>query len=380
MQNVSAAWLMVGLGGSPLQVSLVQGAMSLSVLVGSLPAGAFADLHDRRRIMLGSLVGLMLTTGLTGSLALLDRLNPTLLLGLTFMFGLSAALMTPAMQSLLPQLISREELPHAVTLNSVSSSASRSVGPAFAGILISAIGAGASLIANVMAFFGLWLVIARWRHTNQQVSAENGSRQTVAGALVEGVRFALANQPFRSMLLRSLSCFLGSSAILALLPSIVVDRFHDGPAAGARHLGFLLSCYGVGSVAGSLCLTFLTRAINRDALVLLATAVGGCAMLAMAVGTTLTATSIALVIAGMCWTIAMTCISISAQLLLPGKFLARGLSISMTALMAATAIGSVIWGAIATHFSLNVALIAAAITSAVAALMHWIWNGKHTHG
>jgi MFS family permease len=370
LQNVGVAWLMVDLGGSPLQVSLVQGVMSLSVVLAALPAGAAADLFDRRLIMLGSLSGLMLATSGTGALVLTGMLSPHLLLGLTFLFGAASCLMTPAMQSTIPDLTSRTTLSSAVTLNGMTSSASRSVGPAFAGILITVLGAGMTLIMNILAFFGLWLVVATLKDS-PSATLPRHQRPSIAKAIRDGLRFAVTDNDFRTLLLRTLACFVGVSALLGLLPSLVAQRFEHSGAASARHLGWFLSCYGVGSVLGSLSIAYLSRRIRRDSLVLIGTFVSGISMLAVVYSDSAVAMSVAMLLAGMSWALASTAINIEAQLLLPKPLLARGLSISLMALMIAMSVGSVVWGAIATLWSIPIALTCAAAAAMGASTALW---------
>ncbi len=370
LQNVGAAWLMVDLGGTPLDVSMVQGIMSLSVVLAALPAGAVADLYDRRYIMLGSLSGLMLATASIGVLAIAGLLTPPILLALTFVFGAASSLMTPAMQSTIPDLVNRAALASAVTLNGMTSSASRSVGPAFAGVLISVIGAGATLVSNVLAFAGLWLVIATLSHS-LIFNAPAAQRPSIATAVRDGLRFALTDQNFRRLLVRTLACFVGISALLGLLPSLVAQRFDDVGAAGARHLGWFLSCYGVGSVLGSLNIARFSRRWSRDQLILIGTLASGIAMLAIVYGMSSASMSIAMLAAGMAWAVALTSINIEAQLILPKHLLARGLSISLMALMVALTAGSILWGAVATHWTIVGALGAAAIVTIIAALAQW---------
>ena len=374
LQNVGAAWLMVDLGGSPLAVSLVQGIMSLSVVLAALPAGAVADLFDRRRIMMISLGGLMIATASIGMLGVTGYLTPMTLLALTFAFGAASSLMTPAMQSTIPDLVSRATLPSAVTLNGMTSSASRSVGPAFAGLLISAMGAGATLITNALSFAGLWLVVATLRQS-LAVNAPADKRPSILAAVRTGLTFALTDPNFRRLLLRTFACFVGISALLGLLPSLVALRFNDVGSAGARHLGWFLSCYGIGSVLGSLNIARFSRVWSRDQLVLIGTFISGVAMLAIVYGTSSTSMSVAMFAAGLSWAVALTSINIEAQLILPKTLLARGLSISLMALMIALTTGSVLWGVVATHWSIAIALTAAAITSVVAALVQWAVRG-----
>jgi MFS family permease len=364
LQNVGAGWLMVDLGGSPLQVSLIQGAMSLSVVLLSLVSGAFADLHDRRRIMLYSLTGLMLCTGAIGALEYLGYLTPITLLAITFVFGLASAGMTPAMQSTFPDLVSREALPSAVTLNGMSSAAARSVGPAFAGLLIGLIGAGPTLILNVLAFAGLWIVVALWPGHSPAARAP-GAAAGIGDALREGLRFARDDRAFCALLIQVFACFLGVGAVLGLLPSFVDARFGGG--ASARQLGALLSAYGAGSVLGSLAVAPLMRRFGRMHLVWGGTLLCGSSMLLLASARAPALLGLALLAAGFSWSVALTCVNISAQLLLPRGLLARGLSLSMTALMVSLAAGSVTWGALA-----NALGVERAITAAGAAAIGWV--------
>ncbi len=375
MQNVAAGWLMVELGGSPLQVSLIQGAMSLSVVLAALPAGVLADMRDRRGLMLAALAGMMAGTGAIGLLAWLGLLTPALLLALTFAFGLATAAMTPAIQSTLPDLVPGADLPGAVALNGMSSSAARPIGPGLAGALIGWLGAGITLLLNVLAFVGLWIVIHRWRDAGRSARVP-AAVPRARDALMEGLRFARTDAPFRALLLRTMLCFIGASAVLGLLPALVGQRFNDGAAGAAHYLGGLLSCYGVGSVLGSLAVPPLTRRIARAPLVWAGTALCGASMLALVGTSHVVVMGFAMLGAGLSWAVALTCVNISAQLLLPRELLARGLSISLVALMIALALGSVIWGTVATVLSVERALsLAAVVSMAVPAWLAWRHDG-----
>jgi MFS family permease len=375
IQSVGAGWMMVTLGGSPLDVSLVQGIMSLSVMLVALPAGAIADLYDRRMLMLGALTVLMVATGLIGLLAISGLLTEALLLLLTFLSGIASATMTPAMQSTLPALVPRSDLPSAVTLNGMTVSASRSIGPGIAGGLIGIIGAGLTMIANIAAFAGLWIVVYLWQgNLASDAGQKLVPRVSVTSAVAEGLRFASTEIRFRTILTRTVTCFIGVSAIYALIPSIAAERFRDATDAGAWQLGWLLSCYGIGSVVGSLITSRLSRLTSRDRAVILATIGSGAAMAGLALFDGIVLMSGAMLIAGVCWSIAMTSINVSAQLILPRSVLARGLSMSMMALMAALAIGSAVWGAVATRFSLDAAMAVASGSTVAAAVLHGLYD------
>ena len=374
-QNVGVAWLMIDLGGSALTVGLVQGVMSLSVLLLALPAGAIADLYDRRGIMLLALAGLTFFTGLIGALALSGHLTQVGLLMLTFAFGIFSAGMTPAMQSLAPQLVSQQSLPSAITLNGMSTSAARSIGPALAGALVGTFGAGRMLACNSLAFLTLFAVIVLW--DGGAKTARAVSRLSVTAAMGEGVAHAMQDAGFRTLLVRIVLGFFGVSALLALLPSVVAGRTGAHSVQGAHLLGLLLAAYGVGSVIGSLGLSAFMRRLSRDKLLQISIAMHSLAVLLLSLTSSAALHLAAMCLAGICWTISWTVVNISAQLILPPQLLARGLALSMMALMAALAAGSAVWGAVATHFSLQVALVSSALLGLVMVAGFTILTGPH---
>ncbi len=132
MQNVGGTWLMTSLTPSPLMVALMQTATSLPVFLVGLPAGALADIVDRRRLLLFWQGWMLVAAAGLGVLTLLGAVTPWLLLIFTFALGLGAAMNAPAWQAITPELVSRPELPAGVALNSVGFNIARAVGPALA--------------------------------------------------------------------------------------------------------------------------------------------------------------------------------------------------------------------------------------------------------
>jgi MFS family permease len=117
MQNVGVAWLMTELTPSPVLVALIQTATSLPVFLVGLPAGALADVLDRRRMLLVAQTWMLLAAAILGGLTLADRTTPMALLLLTFALGLGGALNSPAWQAIVPELVPRRQLASAVALN-----------------------------------------------------------------------------------------------------------------------------------------------------------------------------------------------------------------------------------------------------------------------
>src|SRR5215471_17135538 len=162
MQNAAASWLMTSLDPDPFIVSLVQVATTLPLFIFSLPAGALADIIDRRRLLI---VIQAVVTALVAAFALLvwsERVTPSLLLAFTFLAATTAALITPAWQSIVPQLVPRQHLQPAVALNSVGLNVSRAVGPALAGIIISAWGIAAPFWVNAVTTIAVIAALIWW--------------------------------------------------------------------------------------------------------------------------------------------------------------------------------------------------------------------------
>src|SRR5262245_41720782 len=130
IQNVGAAWMMTSLAPDPLIVSLVQVASSLPFFLLAIPAGALADVVDRRRLSLVALAWLTSTTGLLAGLAYANLAGPGTLLGLTFAIGVGSALLGPALAAIIPDLVPRDEIQSAAGLNGISMNVARALGPA----------------------------------------------------------------------------------------------------------------------------------------------------------------------------------------------------------------------------------------------------------
>jgi MFS family permease len=354
MQTVGGGWLMTELDPSPARVALVQAAFSLSAFTMGLPAGVIADLIDRRWVMLGALAGLMLFAGILGAVTLFGKITPNSLIILTFFFGLSAAAVTPAMQATMPDLVPREQLASALTLNGMNNSVARAVGPGLAGLILGAWGAGWMFVINVFTFIGLFIVIALWR---DRTMPEHVPGVRFHHALREGLRFMVREQPLRQLLIKMSLNFLMISILLALVPSVAATLLDGRP----QTLGLLLAYFGVGSVAGSFILSTLYQHISRSRVIDLATLTHAVAIVIIGFSSHTYLSAFATFLAGLSWTAIMTSMNIVAQMLLPARIRARGLSINMVNMMGSLAVGSAIWGLVAEIYGLRNAFYIAAI-------------------
>lgn len=140
MYSAAASWLMTSLDPHPVMVALVQAVTSLPMFLFAIPAGALADIIEKRRFILTLEIGVAAVAALFASLLSLGLAGAGTLLAFVFLVSSFAALEAPAWQAIVPQLVSSEDLPAAVAANSVGINISRAIGPALAGILIGTAG------------------------------------------------------------------------------------------------------------------------------------------------------------------------------------------------------------------------------------------------
>jgi MFS family permease len=352
MHDTAAAWLMTSLSTSTLMVALMQTATSLPVLFLALPAGALADIVDRRRLLLVTQTWMLGAAVVLGLLTVAGAMTPWLLLFLTFTMGLGVALNTPAWQATTPDLVPPRELTEAVALNGIATNIARAIGPAIGGILVAAVGSGGVFLINAVSFVAVVTVLWRWRKEPRE-SVMPAER--VAGAMRAGVRY-LRNAPaVRAVLIRCATFIVGASALWALLP--VLARRELG--LGAIGYGLLLGSLGVGAIVGGAMLGQLRHRFSTDRIVGVSTVAYAVATITLAWVRIVPVLCLALVICGFAWMAAMSLFNVSTQRASPDWARARMLSVYVLAFMGGMALGAAFWGVVATAFGLPIALTAA---------------------
>lgn len=163
MQNVAAQWFSVEMHSTAVIVALVQTASLGSTLILALFAGVLADLFDRRRLLIVLQWYAVVVTLALAVLTYLGRLTPASLLLFTVAIGLASALTAPAWQAIQPEVVSRDQIPAAATLASVSVNISRVIGPAIGGVVVALTGPAAVFAINAISFTGIIIALAAWQ-------------------------------------------------------------------------------------------------------------------------------------------------------------------------------------------------------------------------
>lgn len=292
MHEVGAGWLMTSLSASPLHVALVQVAAALPMFFLVLPAGALADIVDKRRYLLVVQLWMSVVALVLALLSLSGLVSVASLLLLTLGLGVGTAMMMPAWSALVPELVGKSDLPGAVALSSVGINLSRAIGPA-------------------------------------------------------------------------LAFFLFASAGMALLPLIVRVEMQGS----AADFGMLLGSIGVGAVAGAMLLPRLRATVRRDHLVAGASLCYAVTLLALAVLRNFYALLPVMLLSGSAWIAVLSSLQVAAQTSVPAWVRARALSVYILIFFGGMAAGSFLWGGLANHTSMTLALGIAAAGLALATLL-----------
>lgn len=361
MHDVAAGWLMTSLSPSPVMVALVQAATTLPVFLFALPAGALADIVDRRRLLIAVQAVMVVAAAGLGALVLADRVTAASLLAFTFLMGACAAFVTPAWQAIVPRLVPRAELQSAVALNSVGINIARAIGPALAGVVIASVGIWLPFLVNAVSFLGVVAALLWWRPAPSP--ARTLPPEQVLGAMRAGLRHVAASAPMRATLGRAAAFFLFASAYWALLPLIARTLLGGGPTL----YGVLLGAVGIGAVAGALLLPRLRAVLDPDRLVAAGTLGTAATLLAFALVRSPAAAAAMALVAGASWIAVLSSLNVSAQTALPDWVRARGLAVFVTVFFGAMTLGSLVWGQVAALLGIPAALVIAA-AGAVAAI------------
>jgi MFS family permease len=350
MQNVGAGWMMTQLTMSPLMVSLVQAATMLPVFLVILPAGALADMMDRRRLLLLTQGWMVIAATVLGVLSLTHHVTPWVLLTLTFILGLGSVMNDPAWQAITPEVVSSGLHAPAVALNSVGFNVARAIGPALGGMVIAAAGSGVAFLLNAASFFGVIFVLYSWK----RVGLERVETGRVRDAIRTGIRYGLGEPLVRCVLIRTGAFSLAASSLLALLP--IVARPH-----GATGYGLLLTSFGLGALAGAGLLPRLRSRFSVDGLVALS--IVGFAAMTFAAGQVQNFGWLILVlfVSGAAWIGILACLNVAAQTMAPSWLRARTLSMYLLVLQGGMALGSAAWGALATKVGVPTTLLYSSI-------------------
>lgn len=378
MQDTAGTWLMTALTPSTLLIALMQTAATLPVVILGFLAGATADIFDRRHLLLFWQSWMLGSVAILSVLTFFSVISPWVLLTLTFLLNIGAAMNSPAWQAIIPEVVPRTQLPDAVSLNSAGFNLAKAVGPALGGLAIAAYihvetGAASVFLLNSLSFVGVLVVLYRWRRIPLFKSALPAER--IFASMRSGARYIRHAPAMQAALLRTALFTFFVSAVWALLAVVAGRLLH----LGALGYGVLNGSMGVGAVIGATNLARIRRRLPADSIILSSSVIFIGTMAVLALVRIQWIAVLVLIAGGFAWTTAMSTLNTAVQLSVPAWVQARALGAYQMTFGGGMALGSVIWGWVADQFSIPIALVAASIGLAISiplAMRFHILRGK----
>jgi MFS family permease len=362
MQATIAAWVMATLTPTPIMVALVQTASTAPALVIGLIAGTMADLVDRRKLILINMIILIVSTVLLGVLSLTELINPGLLLLLTFIVGAAFTFYMPAQSASVNEFVAREELARAIALNSVAYNVARAIGPALAGFIAALISSGSALVVSA-AFFCVMIVSLRgWTAPERSIP---GVPETLISGVLSGLRYSRHSIAMRTLIIRSVTFSICASALWALLPVIARDQLK----LGAGGYGMLFTGFGIGAIVGALAVPHQLQKKSLNYVVSAGVVLWAFASFLIASTDITVLALLGTACAGMAWVSVHASISTGLQSSAPAWVRARAVAIGLISVQACLALGSVVWGAVATAGGTKIAM---ALSAGMMLLLHML--------
>lgn len=360
--GVGAAWEMTRLTSSAEMVALVQSAMMLPLVVVTLPAGAIADMFDRRRIAMSGLAFSAVCAAMLAAIAFLDLVTGAMLLLFCALIGAGVALYSPSWQASIPEQVSRGHLPAAVALGTISYNVARSFGPALGGLIVVAYGARAVFGMTALLYLPLFFAFFLWqrRHVPSRLPPERMDR-----AMLGGARYALHAPAIRTALLRVFAFGLSTATASALAPLIARDMLRGDAAT----YGLLLGAQGVGAVTGALFVSRIREMISTEWAVRLFAIGTGAALAVIGFSHEAMLTCAAFLVVGACNILTIAMINVTVQLSAPRWVTARALSLFSSAITAGIGIGAWVWGQVAQQTGVGHALLVSGMAVGATALL-----------
>jgi MFS family permease len=361
--ETAATWTMHLISPSGLFISLMASLASLPFFLFTLPAGALADSFNESTIL--RLANLWLA-GCATALALLGwagMLSPHLLLAGVFLIGVGFAVNAPAWASLVPQVVTDEELPSASTLSGVQLNISGILGPAVAGVLLTRVGASVVFALNAAGFLLVFASIP----TLQKAGA--GLSQTLtnfADSISSTFRYVGQTPNGRNILLRNAIFSVFVAVVPALAPVLLLKELR----LDASSLGLVFASMGVGSVISAIfMIPWLRSRFSTEALMMMAQVTLAAIYLVMSVVHHCLYCLVPMALAGASWTLAASELWVIVQRAIPNSMRGRISALMMVLSQGAMTIGGIAWGLSAEVAGTRLTLLTAAFLFSVTSVI-----------
>jgi MFS family permease len=367
-QDTAATWTMNRVSESPLFLSLMSTVASLPFFFFTLPAGALADMVDRKRMMFVMTIWLAAAAGGLALIGWFHLINPWILLTAVFFIGTGFAFYSPAWTSIQPEIVSNDELPSASTLGGLQLNISGIIGPAIGGALLRFVSPNAVFAMNSTCFFLLLFAIYRLKHPKPP---SNLPLENFLESFVSAIRYVRYTSGIQIVLARNLLFAFFISIIPALIPVVGLKELHLDPS----DLGLVFTCMGVGSVLGAVFILPWARArFHSNTVTLLANILVAVVFFLMGTIRDPKLFFVAAAFAGTAWTMAASELWVAGQRAMPSWARGRMNATIIMAAQGAMALGGIVWGSSVSMWGVKWTLIVACILQLGTLLLQLWWS------
>jgi MFS family permease len=353
MQDTAAVWTMMTLTTSATLVGFMQTVTALPLFLFALPAGALADIVDRRRQILVAQIVCFVVAVILALSTLGGNLSAYSLLGMTFLLGIGAAFTMPPWQALMPEIVVKEDITSAITLGGIGVNVARAIGPILGGILVGSAGPTVVFCINAASFIGVIFILWRWKE-EKKVKENNPER--MLGAMAAALRFTKYSPIVKAVLARNALFAVFAICAMAVLPLRVKEL-----QLAATDFGILVGCYGGGGIFSAFALLpYVRRKMRVDSMLLMTACISAASIVGLALVRDRTPMMLLLFVAGSSWLMTISNFSVAGQNAYPKWVRARSSAVQLIAFQAALGIGGAIWGAVTAGSDTSTALLVAA--------------------
>ncbi|AKU97943.1 MFS permease [Labilithrix luteola] len=371
LQNVAASWLVTELSASSRTITLLQAAAGVPALL-AYPAAVFADMTDRRRILLIAESWMLVSVTVLSVLTLLDHVSAMSLLACTFALGLGGAATMPTWQAIIPSLVKRDELRDAVTLNGMSVNLARAIGPAIGGWLAATAGVGVGFLVNAVTLVYASIVLLRLRIAPPSPAEHVSFRHAASDGLV----VALTSRALRGTLLR-IAVFSGLAAALWALMPLLARRI---AGASSQGFGILYAALGIGAFAGAMVVPFARARLSSRGLLAGSVGLLGASFFGFAHAPNVTVAAAVLFVAGIAWITIMSTLIVAVQEASPEAYRSRVMGLYVVCFQGGMGLSSIAWGWLVEQIGLSATMsgAGAGLILGIALASRWSIAPEHT--
>ena len=346
-------------GASSFALTLLATAASAPFFIFTLPAGAVADIVNRRALIVSAVLWQGACSAFLAFGAWTEAITFSAILICVFALGIGLAFGAPVWGAVVPDIVSKEELPSAITLGGVQLNLSGIVGPALGGFLLPLLGAPLLISFNAVAFLVVAFVVLQWKPS--QIPSSK-LRENFTESFISSLRYARNSERMKIILFRNVLFSVVISIIPALLPVIAIREC----ACSAAQLGLVFACVGVGSLAGAVfALPYLRQRISPNAITSISMAIMVIVLFAIALIRRVPALMICTTLAGVAWALAGSELWVAGQRVMPGWVRGRMNAFLIMLGQGSIALGAVLWATGVANVGLDLTFAVAAILALV---------------